>query len=122
MLYSTLCILKLTEFTQIMNYIFMIITGIMVVCPSLYWIYRIKKVKIISSEMSQNEEEIYRDDDKYYIGGMFYFNPSDPSNIVTKRMGNGLDFNYAHILGRTILLITLGIMIAPIVILAFFNI
>ena len=122
MLYSTLFILKIIEFTQTKNYIFMIITGIIVIFPLLYWIYGMNKVKGISDKTNCNEEEIYMDDDKYYIGGIFYFNPNDPSNIVTKRMGNGLDFNYAHILGRTILLITLGIMIAPIVILAFFNI
>lgn len=122
MFYSTLCILKLTEFTQTINYIFMIITGIIVIFPILYWVYRMKKVKTISSEMSKNEEEIYIDDDKYYIGGIFYFNPNDPSNIVMKRMGNGLDFNYAHTFGRVVLLISLGIMIAPIVVLAFFNI
>lgn len=122
MFYSTLFVLELVEFTQTKNYIFMIITGIIVIFPFIYWIYGMNKVKAISDESDFNEKEIYRDDDKYYIGGMFYFNPNDPSNIVAKRMGNGLDFNYAHILGRTILIITLGIIIAPIVILLYFNI
>ena len=122
MFYSTLFILEIIEFTKTKNYILMIITVIIVGFPLLYLSYGMNKVKEISDESNCNEEEVYRDDDKYYIGGIFYFNPNDPSNIVAKRMGNGLAFNYAHIFGRTILIITLGVMIAPIIILAFFNI
>jgi len=38
-----------------------------------------------------------RDCDKYWILGMFYYNPDDPAYIVENRFGNKLGFNYARL-------------------------
>gem|GEM_PF-2530183 len=35
-------------------------------------------------------------DDKYWKGGIFYYNPEDSSLFIEKRVGLGYAFNYAH--------------------------
>lgn len=35
------------------------------------------------------------DNDEHYKWGMFYYNPDDPAVLVEKRVGVGVDFNYA---------------------------
>lgn len=42
------------------------------------------------------------DDDRHYRLGVFYVNPDDPSLLVDKRFGYGVDFNYGHPVGRVI--------------------
>lgn len=41
------------------------------------------------------------DDGHAYKWGAFYYNPADPSVIVEKRYGIGIDFNYATWQGKT---------------------
>lgn len=36
------------------------------------------------------------DNDSHYKWGMFYYNPDDPAVVVEKRVGVGIDFNYAR--------------------------
>jgi uncharacterized membrane protein len=38
-----------------------------------------------------------RGDDKYWILGMFYFNPDDPAHVVEDRFGSNIGFNYARL-------------------------
>lgn len=59
-----------------------------------------------------DEKEIYRDDDDYYIMGLFYYNEKDPCKMVEKRMGIGYDFNYAHALGKALMVLAVIFMIA----------
>lgn len=37
-----------------------------------------------------------RDDDRYWKGGLLYWNPKDPAIIVPKRFGIGWTFNFGH--------------------------
>ncbi|MDT9027111.1 DUF1648 domain-containing protein [Rossellomorea yichunensis] len=46
---------------------------------------------------------INADDDQYWKGGLFYFNPEDPSIFVEKRFGVGWTLNFARPLGYLIL-------------------
>lgn len=116
-----LFVLGIIEFNNTSNYIFMIINICVIFFPLLYWIYNSRKAKILIAENDSKEKEIYRDDDKYYIGGMFYYNPNDPSNIVKKRIGYGLDYNYAHILGKVMFLLGIAIFIGIIVVMIVLN-
>ncbi len=49
-------------------------------------------------------EVINADDDQYWKGGLFYFNPEDPSIFVEKRFGVGWTMNFARPLGYFILI------------------
>lgn len=120
--YGVLLVLGITEFTNTSNYIFIVVTIGVILFPLIYWIYNSKKAKILTSENDSNEKEIYRDDDKFYIGGIFYYNPNDPSIIVKKRMGYGLDFNYAHVFAKVIFLLEIVMLIGIIVVMSVLNI
>jgi len=51
-----------------------------------------------------------RGDDKYWVLGMFYYNPEDPAVIVEDRFGTNLGFNYARLpvkIGAAVLLLGL---------------
>lgn len=55
------------------------------------------------------------DDDRLWIGGLFYYNPADPSLAVPKRVGVGYDLNFGHpagiafLVGLALLLLGLGV-------------
>jgi len=53
-------------------------------------------------------------DDKYWLLGMFYYNPEDPAVIVEARFGTKLNFNYAR------LPVKIGIVIALIAFIAIY--
>lgn len=44
------------------------------------------------------------DDDRYWKGGLVYFNPEDPSIFVEKRFGVGFTLNFAQPLGYVVLI------------------
>ena len=58
---------------------------------------------------------IYRDDDRYWFGGLIYFNPDDPDPFVPKRYGFGWTVNFAHPAGKVILAVLIGMILLPIV-------
>ncbi|HZO71271.1 MAG TPA: DUF5808 domain-containing protein [Ktedonobacteraceae bacterium] len=43
---------------------------------------------------------MFRDDDRYWYGGIFYNNPDDPDVFVPKRYGIGWTVNLGHPRGR----------------------
>jgi len=53
-----------------------------------------------------------RGDDKFWIIGMFYYNPNDPAHIVEDRFGNNLGFNYARLSVKIGAAILLSVLIA----------
>lgn len=121
-LYGVLLVVGIMKFNDVSNFIFIVITIGVIFFPMTYLIYSTKKANQLKSDSISDEKEIYNDDDINYIGGIFYHNPNDPANIVPKRIGYGLDFNYAHILGKAALLILVAVLIGIIIIMAVFNI
>ncbi|RWY47945.1 DUF5808 domain-containing protein [Mucilaginibacter gilvus] len=56
--------------------------------------------------------ELDKNDASHWIWRMFYYNPSDPKLVVTKRFGWGWTFNFAHKTTWLFLLVVIGIAIA----------
>ncbi|WP_180272233.1 DUF1648 domain-containing protein [Actinomyces ruminis] len=53
------------------------------------------------------------DDDALWLGGLFYINRADPSLLVPKRAGVGVDLNYGHPVGRALaVFILIGLIVA----------
>ena len=52
--------------------------------------------------------------DEHYKWGMFYYNPEDPAVMVDKRVGVGVDFNYAHWQGKVFLAFVVLVLIGSI--------
>lgn len=43
---------------------------------------------------------IFREDDRYWLAGIFYVNPEDPAIFVPRRSGLGWAVNFGHPAGR----------------------
>ncbi|MBU5455301.1 DUF1648 domain-containing protein [Caproiciproducens sp. MSJ-32] len=73
-------------------------------------------------KVSNNEKEIYRDDDKYWILGNFYYNKNDPSIFIEKRIGIGWDVNLGNPIGMAIMVAPLLIIFILIIVMAILGI
>ena len=51
--------------------------------------------------------DVFRDDDRYWFGGIFYNNPDDPAVFVPKRLGLGWTVNFGNPRGKLVLIGTL---------------
>lgn len=51
------------------------------------------------------------DEDRYWKGGLFYFNRNDPSIFVEKRFGVGWTMNFANLMGYLIVIVPLVIIL-----------
>ena len=71
------------------------------------------KETFINKEFQKGE--IYRDDDKYWILGAFYYNKNDPSIFVEKRIGVGWTVNIATKVGMILTILPLIIIIIAII-------
>lgn len=49
-----------------------------------------------SVDKENTEEEVYNNDDKYWVLGMFYYNRNDPSFMIEKRAGIGYTVNFGN--------------------------
>lgn len=58
------------------------------------------------------DDKVSADDDKYWIFGMFYFNPKDPSYMVEKRYGMGTTINMASKGGKATVVFTILILLS----------
>ncbi|WP_297429143.1 DUF1648 domain-containing protein [Clostridium sp.] len=121
-LYGILLVVGIIQFTNISNYIFIAVTVVAILFPLIFWMYSAKRIKALKAENNSMEKEIYKDDDEYYLGGIFYYNQNDPSNIVKRRMGYGLDFNYARILGKVMLVLQTILLVLIVVFMIAFSI
>jgi len=63
----------------------------------------------------ERTEPVYRDDDRYWFGGLLYYNTGDPDPIVPKRYGFGWTVNFGHPYGMVFALFLIGLMLLPIV-------
>ena len=63
---------------------------------------------------------IFRDDDRFWYGGLFYSNPDDPDLFVPKRFGFGWTLNFGHPQAKLflvgLLLLLLVLLILPILV------
>lgn len=57
----------------------------------------------------------FRDDDRYWYGGVFYYNPDDPDPIVPRRYGFGWTVNIGHPLGKLFIAIMVALILLPLV-------
>jgi uncharacterized membrane protein len=50
---------------------------------------------------------VFRDDDRYWYGGLFYYNPDNPAMFVPKRFGLGWTLNFGHPRAKLFMIIIL---------------
>ena len=66
-------------------------------------------------KINKEDKEIYRDDDKNWILGNFYYNKKDPSIFIEKRVGIGWEVNLGNPIGLIIMILPLILVIAVII-------
>ena len=59
----------------------------------------------------EEEDNLYKDDDKKWILGMFYFNKNDPAFMIEKRVGVGYTLNFANWKSIIFIVITIGLIV-----------
>ncbi|MGL4774245.1 MAG: DUF1648 domain-containing protein [Clostridium sp.] len=112
MLFGELNMFGIVEYNNSLEKGLGIIALIIVAFPILFMVFA-NKLKIKKIKANKEDEEIYVDDDKYYIGGIFYYNKKDRNVMIVRRMGMGYDLNYATTIGKVIgagnLLLIIGV-------------
>jgi uncharacterized membrane protein len=73
----------------------------------LVWHPQRSRTKMSTSADRQRTDAVFRDDDRYWYGGLFYNNPDDPAVFVPKRYGLGWTVNFGNPRGKLFLIGTL---------------
>ena len=79
----------------------------------LFWHPQRSRTKASISADRQRTDAIFRDDDRYWSGGIFYNNPDDPALFVPKRFGLGWTMNFGHPRAKLVLLGMLLLVLLP---------
>lgn len=75
-----------------------------------------KNIKFNKEDKEDKEDkEIYRDDDKNWILGIFYYNKKDPSIFVERRVGIGWAINLGNPIGLILMIVTFISIIAIVI-------
>ena len=81
---------------------------------TLFWHPQRSRTKASTRADGWPTSPIFRDDDRYWPGGIFYNNPDDPAVFVPKRYGLGWTVNFGHPRSK---LVIIGILLLPLVLL-----
>jgi uncharacterized membrane protein len=57
---------------------------------------------------------VYRDDERYWWGGVIYYNRDDPDALVPKRYGWGWTVNFGHPAGKVFLVFMALLVLLPV--------
>jgi uncharacterized membrane protein len=66
-------------------------------------------------KVNKEENEVYRDDDKNWILGNFYYNKNDPSIFVERRIGFGWEINLGNPIGLILTILPFILIIAMVI-------
>ncbi|MBO4782152.1 MAG: hypothetical protein J5522_07130, partial [Lachnospiraceae bacterium] len=88
--FSILMVSELFFIIGLILYIVILMAGI--------FIYASRNRKI--ENRYKKEMTIVEDEDDYWIGGLFYYNPNNKRLNISKRAGVGTTFNFAHPIGK----------------------
>lgn len=89
--------------------VFILLIGLLLIAAILVLFWHPQRSRTNTSRFvdQQRADSIYRDDDRYWIGGVFYNNPDDPAILVPKRYGMGWTVNFGNPRGRLFMFATL---------------
>ncbi len=73
--------------------------------------------KLQETLTAESGKEWYTDEDDYWLGGLFYYNPNDSHMMVNARTGAGSTFNLASTGGKIIIGFMMAILVGTIVLL-----
>ena len=87
--------------------VFILLMGVLLIAAILvlFWHPHRSRPKERVPANSQRNDFMYRDDDRYWYGGIFYNNPDDPDILVPKRYGIVWTFNFGNPKGRILMIV-----------------
>lgn len=87
-------------------WLFLLLMGVLliVLVLTLFWHPQRSRTKTSTFTDRQRTDIVFRDDDRYWYGGVFYNNPDDPALFVPKRFGLGWTMNFGHPRAKLVLL------------------
>lgn len=90
-------------------WLFLLLMGVLLVAAILvlFWHPQRSRTKERIPSNRQRTDIIFRDNDRYWYGGVFYNNPDDPDILVPKRFGLGWTVNLGNPKGRLFIIIAL---------------
>jgi uncharacterized membrane protein len=97
--------------------VLLLICGVLIaIVLVLFWHPQFSRTKTSTSVDRQRTNAVFRDDDRYWYGGLFYNNPDDPAVFVPKRFGLGWTMNFGHPQAKLVLIgILLLVLLPPLV-------
>ena len=85
--------------------IFLLIWGLLIaLILVLFWHPQRSQRKANTPADRQPTSAMFRDDDRYWSGGIFYSNPDDPALFVEKRYDLGWTLNFGHPQAKLVLI------------------
>ena len=97
--------------------VLLLICGVLIaVVLILFWHPQRSRTKASTRADRWPTSTVFRDDDRYWSGGIFYNNPDDPALFVPKRYGLGWTLNFGHPQSKLFLIGILLLLLLPIVI------
>ncbi|HET9111790.1 MAG TPA: DUF5808 domain-containing protein [Ktedonobacterales bacterium] len=89
------------------------VTVLIVVALALFLPLRRSRVQLNSLDQRRDVGPIFRDDERYWFAGVFYYNPDDPDALVPKRFSIGWTINFGHPLGKVFAVFIILMMLLP---------
>src|SRR6266481_2299091 len=91
-----------------------LMSGLLIVLVlALLWNPQRSRTKTSTSADRGSTDAVFRDDDQYWSGGVFYNNPDDPALFVPKRFGLGWTLNFGHPQAKLVLIGVLVVVLLP---------
>ena len=86
-------------------WLFLLLMGGLLIAAvlTLFWHPQRSRTKTSTFADRGRTDAVFRDDDRYWYGGVFYNNPNDPALFVPKRFGLGWTMNFGHPRAKLIL-------------------
>jgi uncharacterized membrane protein len=92
----------------------LLMCGLLIVLVlALFWHPQRSQTKTSTFADRGPADPVFRDDDRYWYGGVFYNNPDNPTLFVPKRFGLGWTMNFGHPRAKLVLLGMLLLVLLP---------
>ncbi|HET9111045.1 MAG TPA: DUF5808 domain-containing protein [Ktedonobacterales bacterium] len=86
---------------------------LIVIALALFLPLRRSHAQPTSADQRRLTGPIFRDDERYWFAGVFYYNPDDPDALVPKRFGIGWTINFAHPIGKILAALMIIMILLP---------
>lgn len=96
-------------------WLFLALMGILLIAIVLILFWHPQRSRATTNTFADRprNEVIFRDDDRYWNGGVFYNNPDDPALFVPKRFGLGWTMNFGHPQAKLVFTVMLLVVLIP---------